>query len=304
MQRKGTALYFKHVIAISAERILLAGHLYLEETDPSISRILMLDQGAWYHLYDLPDITRDTLLLPPAANREKEVYCFLGRRGLLREHPSGQSPRDEQLPLANAYIKCLREIDGQLYACGTQGQVLRRTEQGWIRMDQGVYEPLTGQVTSSLNALDGCAADDIYAAGDGGALWHWDGRHWSRLDSPSNLPLYAVLRHSDGSIVLAGAGGLVFKGNHQQGWTDLSDPSFDELTLQQACEFDGALYFCAGSALLSYAKGILSRVQIPLPGPLAFDNLDARAGTLWVVGDDSVLSFDGTQWRRHPCPEN
>lgn len=304
MPRKDTALYFKHVIAISAQRVLLAGHLYLEETDPSVSRIMMLDAGNWYHLYDLSDITRDTLLLPPDGDREKDLYCFLGRRGQLREHPSGQSPRDEQIPLANAYIKSLREIGGQLHVCGTQGQVLRRTAQGWVHMDQGVFEPLQEQVTSSLNALDGFALDDIYAAGDGGALWHWDGKVWTRLDSPTNLPFYVVLRHSDGSIVLAGAGGLVFKGDRHHGWTVLSDPAFDRLTLEQACEFKGVLYFCAGTTLLSYANGALAVVHVPLPGPFAFDNLDARDDMLWTVGDDAVLSFDGSLWRRHDCPEN
>mgnify|MGYP001952254567 CR=1 FL=1 len=304
MQRKDSALYFKHVIAISAERALLSGLLYIEETDPTISRIMMIAEGNWYHLYDLDDITQDSHRQAADGNHGKDIYHLLGRLGSLRIHPSGQAFQDEQLPLANAYLKSLREIDGQLYACGTQGQVLRRTAQGWQRMDQGIYEPLQDQVTSSLNALDGTATNDIYAAGDSGALWHWDASNWTRLESPTNLPLYVVHQHSDGSIFLAGSGGVLFRGNRQQGWADLSDSAFSHLVLENACEFQGALYLSSGTHLLCYANDQLSAVHVPLPGPLAFHNLDACAEALWCVGDDCVLSFDGQNWQAHPCPEN
>ncbi|OAG66889.1 hypothetical protein A7D17_03995 [Xanthomonas floridensis] len=304
MTPKQTALYFKHVIAISAERALLSGLLYCQDSEPNVSRAMMIAEGRWYHLYDLEDITQDCVRQSTRGICEREVYCLLGRQGMLRTHPSGQAFCDEQLPLANSYLKALRDIDGQLYACGTQGQVLRRTPGGWVRMDQGVYESMVDQVTSSLNALDGAAANDIYAAGDGGALWHWDGVEWTRLDSPTRLPLYVVHRHSDGLIYLAGSGGVLFRGSRHHGWADLSGSAFGHLVMARACEFQGTLYLACGSDLLCFANDVLSVVDVPLPGALTFHGLGACAEALWCVGNEGVLSFDGSQWRAHPCPEN
>lgn len=302
MQRKDTALYFTHVIAMRSGATIFAGHLYLEGHEPSITRVMMLKDGAWYFLYDLDDIVHATALLA-ATEDEPERLVFMGRRGLVRIHPSGQAAHDEYVPLPNAYLKHLQPIAGQLYVCGSQNQVHRRTGHGWERIDEGCHVPLTDQVTCALNAMDGFAHDDIYAAGDAGALWHWNGLQWQRLQSPACWALEVVHCLPDGTVVLAGAGGGVFVGNRHTGWRELAFPGTDLRGIERACLFDGVLYLCAQTMLLALRDGQLTRVDIPIDGHLAFYGAATGNGRLWTVGDDYVLCFDGQQWQRVASPE-
>ena len=141
MAKSETALYFTNVIAIGPQEALLAGHLYLEGAEPSVTRVMMIDQDDWFHVYDIPEVVYSALQRSPRRGQQKGDYCFLGRAGLLREHPSGQSSTDATLDIDNVYLMDLCEVDGELYACGTQNQVLRQNKGVWQRIDQGLYVP-------------------------------------------------------------------------------------------------------------------------------------------------------------------
>ncbi|WP_198346165.1 hypothetical protein [Pseudomonas aeruginosa] len=141
MAKSETALYFTNVIAIGPQEALLAGHLYLEGAEPSVTRVMMIDQDDWFHVYDIPEVVYSALQRSPRRGQQKGDYCFLGRAGLLREHPSGQSSTDATLDIDNVYLMDLCEVDGELYACGTQNQVLRQNKGVWQRIDQGFMSP-------------------------------------------------------------------------------------------------------------------------------------------------------------------
>ncbi|MEG2577323.1 MAG: hypothetical protein RSA54_06295 [Glutamicibacter sp.] len=300
-QRKDTDLYFTQVLSAAPDTALLLGHLYMEGHEPSITRVMLVRDGTFYFLYDLPDIIYGTTLLP-ATDERPFAYALLGRRGLLRIHPTGQAPWDETLVLPNAYLMHLQQIDGALYACGTQRQVHQRGVLGWQRMDADCHAPLRDQVTCCFNAMDGVGPDDIYAAGDAGALWHWDGQQWQSLPSPTALTIRVVHCMPDGSVVLAGDAGAVFRGNRVDGWQTLSVPAFEHLSVERACLFQGTLYLCAQRELLALSADGLARVDVPLAGPLAYYSASATDGAMWTVGDDAILRFDGANWSRFICP--
>lgn len=299
--RKDTDLYFTHVISGAPNVALLLGHLYLEGHDPSITRVMLLRDGTFYFVYDLPDITYGATLLQ-ATDEQPLAFAMLGRRGLLRINPTGQAPHDETLNLPNAYVLNLQQIAGELYACGTQHQVHHRSTDGWVRMDDGCHAPLVDQVTCGFNAMDGFGADNIYAAGEGGALWHWDGREWQALTSPSVWTIRVVHCMPDGSVVLAGDAGTVFRGNRLDGWRTLTVPALAHLSIEHACLFQDTLYLCAQRALLALSGGTLARVDVPVEGHLAYYGASATAEAMWTVGDDAILRFDGTHWERFMCP--
>lgn len=299
--RRDTDLYFTHVISGAPNVALLLGHLYLEGHEPSITRVMVVRDGTFYFVYDLPDIIYGATLLP-ATDERPFALAMLGRRGLLRINPTGQAPWDETLALPNAYLMDLQEISGELYACGTQRQVHHRGADGWRRMDDGCHVPLADQVTCCFNAMDGFGADDIYAAGDGGALWHWDGRQWRPLVSPTTLAIRVVQCMPDGSVVLAGDAGTVFRGNRLEGWRTLTAPAFEHLSVERACLFQGTLYLCAQRELLALSGDQVTRVDVPVEGHLAYFSASATDGAMWTVGDDAILRFDGATWERFICP--
>lgn len=297
--RRDTDLYFTHVISSAPNVALLVGHLYLEGHEPSITRVMLIRDGTFYFVYDFPDITYGATL--PATEEQPLAFAMLGRRGLLRINPTGHAPYDETLILPNAYLLHLQQIAGELYACGTQQQVHHRSADGWVRMDDGCHAPLVDQVTCGFNAMDGFGADNIYAAGEGGALWHWDGRQWQALTSPTESTIRVVHCMPDGSVVLAGDAGTVFRGNRVDGWRELTLPAFAHLSIEHACLFRDTLYLSAQRELLALSGDSLERVIVPLDGHLAYYSASATAGAMWTVGDDAILRFDGTHWERFSC---
>ena len=44
--------------------------------------------------------------------------------------------------------------------------------------------------------------------------------------------------------------------------------------------------------------------QIPNQRDVTTTTLHANGGMLWSIGTEHVLSFDGSKWVRHHCPEN
>ena len=61
-------------------------------------------------------------------------------------------------------------------------------------------EPGRGALTVALASICGRAHDDLWAAGAGGALLHWDGRAWASLASGTTIWLHGLWQ-SDGDEV-------------------------------------------------------------------------------------------------------
>jgi len=88
------------------------------------------------------------------------------------------------------------------------------------------------------------------------------------------------------------------------GWTDIGDRDLCAEVLENMVEFAGKLYVTATDQLLEYDGVQLRETKVPLRGKKAYYAIDAKPDVLWVAGDECVLSFDGSTWRRHVCPEN
>ena len=301
MSRKDTDLYFTTVLALSDREAVLGGHLYLEGTDPSITRVSLYRDGQWLHLYDMDDIVYGAEQRHGHDDLPAQIV-LLGRRGLLRENPRGRPASDSQLPRKAGYFFCLREVDGRLYACGTQNQLLRQEPGGWVEQDQGLYAPLQAQVDRTLFALDGFAHDDLYAVGMQGAIWHWDGNAWHALGSPTNVTLHSLLCAPDGEVYIGGAGGVLLRGRRDRGWSDIGDESLCRHTIESLAWFRDRLYAAGQTALLCWDGTDLRKVVTPAYEDAGFLSLDACAEALWSVGNDYLLSYDGQRWQHHPVP--
>lgn len=300
MDRPAHALYYTTVIGLSNQDAVLGGFLYGEGHEPSITRVPMIHDGQWFHLYDLDDIVHATALIPGQGDCPATL-CFLGRRGLLREHPRGGSPFDSQLCSKAGYFLGLRSIAGSLYACGTQGQLLRRQDDTWVDHDQGLFRPLSGQVDRMLRALDGFADDDLYAVGMGGQISHWDGSRWQALHSPTGWMLNDVCCAPDRQVYIGGVAGTLLRGSASRGWQAIEGAGPAD-SIESLAWFDGKLYAAAQNRLFCWDGVALTAVSPGVSGSQAFFRLHACEQALWSVGDDCVLSFDGNVWTRHEPP--
>jgi hypothetical protein len=273
----------------------------MEESEPTVTRFYACMPDRWGHVCDFDEVV---YALTKKPNTPRANVCILGRRGKYREYVM-KTPADAALDVRRAgYLMDLRYIGQHLYACGGQNQVHRQDGKTWTRIDQGIFAPLEDQVDRSLESIDGFADDDIYAVGLNGAIWHYNGKGWTRLDSPTNAHLYSVQCSSAGDVYVGGAAGLLFKGDRQRGWQELTNPDVTEDVIEDMAEFQGKVYIGATDVLGATDGGQLQAVDVPVDGPKAYYALDSVAEALWVVGDESVLQFDGTLWRRHVCPDN
>jgi len=300
-----TALYFTTVLVVEKKLAVLGGHLYQEKAEPSITRPLVCSVGDWSHLDDVDDVVYATAKKPSDTPGAIPTLCFMGRMGNYREIAKGKPIVNKKLDIASAgYLMDLRYIGDHLYACGVQNIIYKQVDQRWVRMDKGIFAPIGDEVDRTLESIDGFADDDIYAVGDGGAIWHWNGNHWTRLDSPTNMPLYCVLCTSNGDVYIGGSGGVLLKGREGKGWTDLSDPSVTVEVLEDMTEFKGRIYATATDLLLSTDGKSIEQVDVPIKGEKSYYAIDSVADALWCVGDDCVLQFDGKKWNQYVCPDN
>jgi hypothetical protein len=202
------------------------------------------------------------------------------------------------------YLEDLKLIGKRLYACGGQRQVHRLDASGWKRIDKGAFVPLGDGDHCSFHGIDGFSETDIYAVGWPHDIWHFNGRTWRQLESPTEYPLFAVHCSESGAVYVAGSNGVLFKGDRERGWDDLSDPAVTTEVIEDLVEFRGQIYGAATEHLVATAGGTMKPVDVPLRGAKAYVAIDASKDDLWVVGDESILQFDGKTWKRHICPEN
>ncbi len=304
-KKPDTALYFTTIAAINEEFAVVGGHLYTEADEPSITRFMLCFGDEWQHLEDLDDVSYAIEKKPGTRANARGTLCLLGRAGLYREIVSGREPTDSRIDITDAgYLMDLRFIGSHLYACGGQNQVHRQEKAQWRKTDQGIFKPIGDTLDRSLEAIDGFSEEDIYAVGSGGSIWHWDGKRWTGLDSPTNYPFYCVKCASGGDVYVGGSAGLLFRGNREAGWADISDSSVTEDVIEDLTEFQGRIYATATDLLLVTDGGPVQAVNVPIKGKKAFYTIDSTKDIMWIAGDEWVFRFDGSKWEKFSCPEN
>lgn len=229
-------------------------------------------------------------------------------------------------------MRRLREVGGNLYACGGGNQVYKRQADGWHAMDQQLAEfsrsaltdisdllhtrkgelssdellALTEQVgeVGGLNDIAGVAHDDLYACGVAGALWHWNGRTWRRLEIPSDEHLHSIHIASDGQVWVCGHNGTLLKGNQERGFRSLLGEKCSD-HFWSIREFDGAVYLGSTKGLFSYQDQSLKSVVLPgKQNPSIIQALDATDNVLWVVAQRYVARLRDGVWERFDHPDN
>lgn len=170
---------------------------------------------------------------------------------------------------------------------------------------------------STLLAVHGSRDDDIWAAGEDGAVIHWDGVAWGRMPSPSPTfrpsaiwafepnDVWLVGQHLDGS------GESVFC--HWDGTSWAQKGLTVQTTPQQiwASSPDDIWLGGYASVLWHWQGGSWQEVPAPLPDTVDVEQLwGTSANDLWAVtqlyaGDSypHVLThYDGTAWSRVDLP--
>ena len=240
---------------------------------------------------------------------DHRAWWVLGKNGEVAE--VGNDLIIEQIPGAGlhgdgkglGYLECITVIDNELYACGYFRQVYKRENKQWQLISKDIIPEDSSIMGIGFNAMTGTNAKNIYAVGDEGEIYYYNGNQWLNASSPTNQHLNCVTLLSNGTIAAAGYSGLVVMGSHEN-WKvirhdDYSDPWWG------IEEFNGEIYLAGNRGLYKInKKQVIEPVKINVKGDFSFHRLHAKEGLLWSVGDNDILVFDGKNWQEFVHPDN
>jgi len=158
-------------------------------------------------------------------------------------------PNNERGQLA----KGITNINGDVYAYGMVRSVFKRTGvKQWENITAEKNHPniyrdidrrrgnLIGDKVG-FSALDGFNGNDIYAGGNRGDFWHYNGEKWRRVAFPTNADISTITCGKDGLVYVGSRIGEVVVGKDDE-WEVIGKRTYQ---MTHSCWFDDKVYFCS-----------------------------------------------------------
>jgi hypothetical protein len=231
--------------AVGADGLLahyVNGYWFSQPT-PTYQHLHSLYGTAWDHIVSVGD-SGTAIHFDGVTWQEEDTGTLLSLRGVWGGSPGYYVAVGDGIALArtdgvwseipDAPGVMLNAVWGpsvlDFYAVGADGRVYPY-QGGWL-------EPIDLGVSDSLNLLSvsGTANDNIWVVGSQGAVFHYDGVVWERMEQTTLATLYDVHVRPDGQVFAVGARGtlLRFDGN---GWS-LTPPPKHSGDLRAVWAFD------------------------------------------------------------------
>jgi hypothetical protein len=253
--------------------------------------------------------TLDRLLC--ALSKEGEVNLFSGKhnKSIIEKIPDAGLRLSQCKAGLAGYVTHIREIAGSLYVCGMSGQIYKRTEAGWVHVDQYLFKPTNdpeADEVNSFNCIDGNAEDDIYVVGDGGLIFHFNGYGWAPIAANTNEHLLWVRCYGRDEVYICGKNGTLLRGSV---WSEFRDVSAveDNLTWWCLCKFRDKVYLSSTQGLYAWDGQTIARVKTGLTPEIEEGwrvDADPEGKVLWTFGTRDLAWFDGRHWTRLHHPDN
>jgi hypothetical protein len=200
------------------------------------------------------------------------------------------------------YLKHIRRIAGDLYVCGHRHQVYKRIGNDWRLISREILRSDQPAVGYNLNAMDGIAPDNIYAVGDRGLVFHYDGQTWKDIDSPTNVSLEQILYISEHEMYVCGAQGTVMTGSGGT-WRIIDHDSFTA-NIWGMAYFGGSIFLATPNNIFEWNGTDMLDATPDVGFDGHFNRLSASETHLWAIGINDIACFDGGSWSRVIYPGN
>ena len=139
---------------------------------------------------------------------------------------------------------------------------------------------------------------ELYAVGNGGAIWRYAESKWSQAKSPTEQDLLTVRVTESGGVYATASEGLILRG--QQGGHDFecvgNTGSADHL--HGLTWFQGSLYVADEKSLyVLKEKDKLEKVVVPNGPGWTFKHLHTNGEVMWSFGQKHIFwTEDATHW--------
>jgi len=203
-------------------------------------------------------------------------------------------------------------IDGEAYMYGILRKVFKRVGiHKWIDItDQKIHSNLFDELKKMKDeigsyklaqvgfyAMDGFNANDIYAGGEKGDMWHYNGAKWSRVDLPSNFNIHTITCAEDGKVYIAGYTGGVLIGRDSK-WKLIENKGGK--IFSSSAWFNGILYLSGDSGLHYIDGDMVKKYKFSKNSPsiYSFETgvVSSCKDRLLVCSTQQALIFDGKVW--------
>jgi len=160
----------------------------------------------------------------------------------------------------------------------------------------GAWSTMTSNSSASLHGLWGSSASDVYAAGSGGELLHYNGSSWSAVSLGTSAWLYDIWGLSASSVFVVGGSATILYYNGSS-WTTMSNPLGSEqlfgvwgtaLNNVFAVGESGTIIHYNGSAWSTMASGTTEYL---------YGMGGINSSNVYATGEDgTLLRYNGTTW--------
>jgi len=169
-------------------------------------------------------------------------------------------------------------VGEHVYIVGPTRAVYRRTGvKKWELFNQGTQDDLMSknikkgkrsEYSYAFLSIDGFSEDDMYAVGNKGEAWHYDGKKWSKIDLPTSSDLHKVHCAKDGYVYIAGDEYTILKGKGNK-WEFILNAKinhpFNEHLFDAIAWFDSVLYIGTSDGLYAYIDDKFEKIQLTPP---------------------------------------
>ena len=269
------------------------------------------DQGAayilvgkqWYGgVLSIPTISVTAHPLPLVLGINRQVGRFSPKDSAFFYETLLESEETDSLLLGPPSE--ITTIGDHAYVCGMSRSVHKCLDRNrWVRIDHDVRD--TSDAIKGFRSIDGFAEDDIYAAGWGGEIWHYNGNRWRQIDSPTNVTLNKLICAKDGKVYIAGDAGFLLVGRDES-WNIYTIPH-EKDDLYAVAYFKNEVYVSGTDRLYILKGNRLKPVKIQSKQPIeygpnqAFGMLAATDEVMWCGGNKCLMfTHDGHWWEEVP----
>ena len=212
-----------------------------------------------------------------------------------------QVPWDDEKGPQRGGIGKLRNIDGYVYGVGGWRSVCRREGPNhWIPLwDKTLPRPKVKQNVDRLKYgfedIHGFSANDLYAVGGEGDVWHYDGKRWKQIPFPSNMDLYNVCCGGDGQVSIGGRSGAIFRGRENR-WQKLEGGGLS-LRIADMEWYQGKVWCTNDYGIWTIEDSGLERVSLPDAVRGCAGHLAVGDGVMVIAGMYGAALHDGKEWQ-------
>lgn len=194
-------------------------------------------------------------------------------------------------------LTVVKSVDNIAYVVGTRGAVYSRIGQGkWNCIDEDCYDQ--ENFYRAFNDIDGFSKKEIYAVGELGEIWQYNGKKWKSIVSPTKLNLNAIVCASNGKVYIAGEKGTILVGRNDE-WELLE--GIDLFEFWAVAYFKDNIYLTANERLV-YTLTSENKLQLVNFGdcdiPLTAYQLKVRESSLWLFGSKDIRQLtENGEWK-------